>query len=240
MSEEHDRLESLVTRYVEGAVTIAERLEIESHLASCAECRDSLESEARTKKTMSVETKMFTEGYDAGRLEANLSHELRSGERQTRWLIALGVLSGLLTIWAFAWPPTSQPQAWSALFPLTGGFLGAILWNLRTTARIIAIAQAAQGAQRGYRELDKARVQATVRDFRVAGRFGLASALALPGLVGLVGLISRHRLTQSFPEAEIHVNSSGLLSSVVLSAGLLAGSLYCYWRARRLEKTIEA
>src|SRR5204862_5463110 len=106
MSEEHDRLESLVTRYVEGAVTIAERLEIESHLASCAGCRASLESEARTKKTMSVETKMFTAGYDARGLEANLSHELRSGERQTRWLIALSVLSGLLTLWALAWPPT--------------------------------------------------------------------------------------------------------------------------------------
>jgi hypothetical protein len=150
------------------------------------------------------------------------------------------MLSRLLTIWAFAWPPTSQPEAWSALFPLTGGFLGAILWNSRTRARIIAIAQAAQGAQRGYRELDKARVQVMVRDYRIAGHFGLASALALPGLVRLAGLISRTRLAQAFPTAEIRVNSSGLLSSVILSAGLLAGGVYCYWKASRLEKTIEA
>ncbi len=147
MSEQHEKFEVLLTKLVEGAASETERAEIESHLASCPECQTALESERRAKNALLLETKAFAEGFDAGRLEANLSHELRSGSVQIRWLLALGALSSFMTIGMFVWPPRSQPQVWSALLPLTVAFFAALYWAMRRQARFRAVARAAEGSK---------------------------------------------------------------------------------------------
>jgi hypothetical protein len=153
--------------------------------------------------------------------------------------MALGVGSGLLTIWTFVWPPSSQPQAWSALLPLTAGFIAALIWVLRRQARVKAIARAAEGSRGGYRDLERARIQVTVRDFRMAGRFGLLAPV-IPALIGLSGLIQGIRLRHAFPNAEVKVHLfEALVTSGVLSIVLVAASLYFLWNARRLEKAMK-
>jgi hypothetical protein len=242
MSEQHERFEALITKFVEGAASEAERAEVESHMASCSECRTALKTEIKAKEVMIHETKAFAEGYDAGRLEANLAYELRSGASATRWVAAVGALFGFLTIVLIVRPMASQPQAWSAALPLALACPGTLYWLRRKQARFVAIARAAEGARGGYRDLERARVEVNVRDFRIVGRFGLAVAFALPIVMGLFVLIERIRLQRAFPAAEVKVSLDGLPVSVTLIAFFLLCapvSLYCLWKARRLETTIE-
>jgi len=237
MNEQHEKFGVLLTKLVEGAANEADRGEIEAHLGSCTECQTALDSQRRSKNAMVLETKAFAEGFDAGRLEANLSHELRSGLLQIRWLLALGTLSSLLTIGTFIWPPRSQPEAWSALFPLTVGFFGALYWALRRQAQFRGVARAAEGGRSGYQDLELARVRIMVRDFRMAGRLGLFAPI-IPALVGLSGFLNEVRLRQAFPHAEVRVHIFGaLVNTGVLSVVLLAASLYFLWKARQLEKS---
>jgi hypothetical protein len=239
MSEQHERFEALVTKKVEGAASEEERAEIESHLASCSGCRAAYEAEKSSREAMSRETKAFTEGYDAGRLEANLASELRSGSSSTRWLSVLGALFGLLTIVLYLRPFPSQPDAGSVTLSLTLGILASLLWNRRKQGRFVAIARAAEGARGGYRDLERARVQVNVREFRMCGRFGIAVAFAVPTVLALWGLLTRIRLKRAFPAAEVNVNLLGsLVSPVILSAFLVTAGLYFLWKARRLEQTI--
>jgi len=240
MSEQHERFEALVTKLVEGAVNESERAEIQAHLASCPECRSSWESEKRAKEAMIQETKAFAEGYDAGRLEANLAHELRSGANWARGLLALGACFGLLTVVLFARPIASQPEAWTATFPMAVASLATLAWVRRRQARFVAIARAAEGARGGYRELEAAGIRINVREFRWCGRWGLAVAFAVPTMVCLWGLLTRIQLRHAFPTAEIQVHLlRSLVSPVILASLLIAISLYCLGKARQLEASLE-
>jgi hypothetical protein len=236
MNDEHERFRALVTKLVEGAADAAERAQVESHLAGCPECRADCEAERRSKEAMIRETRAFYEGYDAGRLKANLEHELRSGNHWTRGLGALGALLGLLTLVLFVMPPASQPQAWTLALPLTGGCLAALVYILRRRTRMAAIARAAEVARGGYRDLERARVEVEARDFRTCARFGLVVAFLLPILLSLFAFLQRRRLRHAFPQAEVHVNiSEGLIHVAVVSVFLIATGLYFLRKARRLE-----
>ena len=241
MNEQHEQFETLLTKYVEGAVSDAERAQMESHLASCAGCRTAYETDKKTRDALLRETKAFAEGYDYGRLEADLARELRSGVSAIRWVAALTILFGLLTI-VLCWRPlASQPEAWTATLPLTLGSLASLYGIRRKQARFAAIARAAESAQGGYRDLERARVEINVREFRRAGRFGLAVALALPMILGLFIFIERIRLKDAFPAAEVQVSLNGLPPSVILISIVVLFvpvSVYCLWKARRLESTM--
>jgi len=240
MSMQHDRLKALVTRLVEGAVSEAERVEIESHLASCSECQSAWEAERKTREALLQETKAFAEGYDAGRLEANLAHELRSGAISNRWVLVLAVLFAVLTGVFFVRPIASQPDAWTATLPLALACLGTFYWGRRKLARFVAIARAAEEARGGFRDLERARVLVNVREFRTCGRLGMAVAAVVPTLVALTGILTRVRLRHAFPTADINVNLlRSLVSPMIIAAFLLLGGLYLLREARRLEASVE-
>jgi hypothetical protein len=185
------------------------------------------------------EAKAFAEGYDAGLLEANLAHELRMGASSTRWVTALGALFGLLTAVLFVRPVASQPEAWTATLPLALACLGSVYWLRRRQFKFEAIARAAERAQAGYRDLERARIRVNVREFRRCGWFGIAVAVALPTLIALWGFITRIRLQDAFPTAVVKVNTSGALVNVaVLSTIAAMGGVYCLWKAHRLEVTM--
>jgi len=240
MNDEHERLRALVTKVVEGVAGAAERVEVESHLASCPECRAASESELELREAMIRETRAFSEGFDAGRLEANLKSELRSGANRIRWVAMLGVLFGLLTVVLYGRPPASQPESWTATLPLTGGLLFALVMTLRKQARIVAIARAAEATRSGYRALEGARVQVDVRELRMSAWLGLAAAFAVPMVIGLGGILLQARQQHALPGAVVKVNFSGALVNTLVVAGfLILGSLLCLWQARRLERTYD-
>ncbi len=238
MNGQHERFRILVTKWVEGAADAQEAAELETHLATCTECRFAVDAERRSKEAMIREAKVFYDGYDAGRLEAHLKQELSSGARWAFGLGALGLLSLSLEMWWFVRPPASQPSASSDLLPITGAFLITCGITLRRRAKMAAIARAAQVAWRGYRDLERTRLEIDARDHERIGRWGVVASLVLPPAILLASFIQHLRLKRAFPEAVAEFDFWHTVVQVSFLPGvLLLVSLSSLWRARRLRET---
>jgi anti-sigma factor RsiW len=240
-NDDHEKVEALMTKWLEGAASEPERALAEFHLGTCPACRAAIDKDRKATESLRREVESFTRGFDAGKLELNLALDVRQAKNQARWGLALGAAFGAITVAIFVHPLSSQPQAWTATLSLAGGFLGAFAWGKRLEARRRAIARAALEGRSGYPELRRARLRLAAREFRTVGRGGLVFAFVLPALILLTGAISRLQLGHAFPGAKIKVHVGGaLLNAVTLSVLAIAVSVLLLRKARRVDAELGA